>query len=97
MNLEFLLAEAEESGSGIDLLLPATSELVAGIAAFAIVFFFIWKCCQIQSFECHGLKRLKNSGIPGKPYSTLTLQNFKMKTVGLGTGHFCVLSLVWES
>ena len=43
MNLEFLLAEAEESGSGIDLLLPATSELVAGIAAFAIVFFFIWK------------------------------------------------------
>ena len=42
MNLEFLLAEAEESGSGIDLLLPATSELVAGIAAFAIVFFFIW-------------------------------------------------------
>ena len=43
MNLEILLAEAEESGSGIDLLLPATSELVAGVAAFAIVFFFIWK------------------------------------------------------
>ena len=43
MNLELLLAEAEESSSGIDLLLPATSELVAGIAAFAIVFFFIWK------------------------------------------------------
>ncbi len=39
MNLELLLAEAEESSSGIDLLLPATSELVAGIAAFAIVFF----------------------------------------------------------
>ena len=38
MNLEILLAEAEESGSGIDLLLPATSELVAGVAAFAIVF-----------------------------------------------------------
>ena len=43
INLEYLLAEAEESSSGIDLLLPATSELVAGIAAFAIVFFFIWK------------------------------------------------------
>ena len=43
MNLELLLAEAEESSSGIDLLLPATSELVASIAAFAIVFFFIWK------------------------------------------------------
>jgi len=42
MNLEFLLAEVEESGSGIDLLLPATSELVAGIAAFAIVCFFVW-------------------------------------------------------
>ena len=43
LNLETFLAEAEESGSGIDLLLPATSELVAGVAAFAIVFFFIWK------------------------------------------------------
>ena len=43
INLEYLLAEAEESSSGIDLLLPATSELVAGVAAFAIVFFFIWK------------------------------------------------------
>ncbi len=43
MNLEVLFAEAEESGSGLDLLLPATSELVAGVAAFSIVFFFIWK------------------------------------------------------
>ena len=33
---------AEESG-GIDLLLPATEELIAGIIAFAIVFFFVWK------------------------------------------------------
>ena len=41
MNLEILLAEAEESGSGIDLLLPATSELVAGVAA--VIVFFIWK------------------------------------------------------
>ena len=35
-------AEAGESG-GIDLLLPAPEELFAGIIAFAIVFFFIWK------------------------------------------------------
>jgi len=34
--------EAEESG-GIDLLLPETSELIAGIIAFAIIFFFAWK------------------------------------------------------
>jgi len=33
---------AEESG-GITLLLPAAEELMAGIIAFAIVFFFIWK------------------------------------------------------
>ncbi len=34
--------EAEESG-GVDLLLPATEELIAGMIAFAIVFFFVWK------------------------------------------------------
>ena len=33
---------AEESG-GVTLLLPAPEELIAGIIAFAIVFFFIWK------------------------------------------------------
>ena len=44
INLETFLAEAEESSSGLELLLPATSELVAGIFAFAIVFFFVWKC-----------------------------------------------------
>jgi len=38
-----LLAAEEEGGGGIDLLLPATSELIAGIIAFAVVFFFIWK------------------------------------------------------
>ena len=38
-----LLAAEEEGGGGIDLLLPATSELIAGIIAFAVVFFFVWK------------------------------------------------------
>ncbi len=33
---------AEESG-GASLLLPATEELIAGIIAFSIVFFFVWK------------------------------------------------------
>ncbi len=33
---------AEESG-GVGLLLPASEELIAGIIAFAIVFFFVWK------------------------------------------------------
>ena len=39
-------AEAEavaEEESGVGLLLPATEELIAGIIAFAIVFFFVWK------------------------------------------------------
>jgi F-type H+-transporting ATPase subunit b len=35
-------AVAEEEG-GVALLLPATEELIAGIIAFAIVFFFVWK------------------------------------------------------
>ena len=34
--------ESSESG-GIDLLLPAPEELIAGIIAFAIVFFFVWR------------------------------------------------------
>ncbi|MDH4118402.1 MAG: F0F1 ATP synthase subunit B [Acidimicrobiia bacterium] len=40
-----ILAAEEEGGgsSGLDLLLPATPELIAGIIAFAIVFFFVWK------------------------------------------------------
>ena len=43
INLETFLAAAEESSSGLELLLPATSELFAGIFAFDIVFFFVWK------------------------------------------------------
>lgn len=41
-----LLLAAEEGadeGGGIDLLLPETSELIAGVIAFAIIFFFIWR------------------------------------------------------
>jgi hypothetical protein len=38
-----ILAAEEEESSGIDLLLPATSELVAGIIAFTIIFVFAWK------------------------------------------------------
>jgi len=38
-----LLAAEGDEPEGIDLLLPATDELVAGIIAFGIVFFFIWK------------------------------------------------------
>ncbi len=38
-----LATEATEESEGIDLLLPETSELIAGIIAFAIIFFFAWK------------------------------------------------------
>ena len=40
-----LAAESAEDGEsgGLDLLLPAPEELFAGIIAFAIVFFFVWK------------------------------------------------------
>jgi len=34
---------AEEGGSGSDLLIPAIDELIAGIIAFAVIFFVIWK------------------------------------------------------
>lgn len=35
--------EGDAGGGGAELVLPETSELIAGIIAFAIVFFFIWK------------------------------------------------------
>ena len=40
-----LILAVEESGDsgGLDLLLPAAEELFAGIIAFSIVFFFVWK------------------------------------------------------
>ncbi|MDH3730974.1 MAG: F0F1 ATP synthase subunit B [Acidimicrobiia bacterium] len=38
-----LAAEEEEPREGIDLLLPESSELIAGIIAFSIIFFVVWK------------------------------------------------------
>lgn len=38
-----LAAEEAEEKSPVALLLPATAELIAGIIAFAILFFFVWK------------------------------------------------------
>lgn len=35
--------EADSGEGGLEILLPATNELIAGIIAFAIVFFFIWR------------------------------------------------------
>jgi F-type H+-transporting ATPase subunit b len=42
LNAVLILATEEES-SGLSLVLPEPAELVAGILAFAIVFFFVWK------------------------------------------------------
>jgi F-type H+-transporting ATPase subunit b len=38
-----LAVEEEEEASSIDLLLPATAELIAGIVAFALIFIFVWR------------------------------------------------------
>lgn len=38
-----LLLAADDEASGVDLLIPDLRELAAGVVAFAIVFFFIWK------------------------------------------------------
>ena len=38
-----VLAQEDESSSNVALVLPETAELIAGIIAFSIVFFFIWK------------------------------------------------------
>ena len=40
---QLILAAEESEGGGADLLLPETSELIAGIIAFGIIFFFVWK------------------------------------------------------
>ena len=41
--LTFAAEEADGGGGGAELLIPPLNELIAGIIAFAIVFFFIWK------------------------------------------------------
>jgi len=38
-----VLAQEEESSGGLSLVLPHPEELIAGILAFLIVFFFMWK------------------------------------------------------
>ena len=38
-----LLAAEESESGGLEILLPPRDELIAGIIAFSIVFFFIWK------------------------------------------------------
>lgn len=43
MTLTILAQEEAESTSNVSLVLPETNELIAGIVAFAIVFFFVWK------------------------------------------------------
>lgn len=40
---EQISVEPEEEASGIQLLLPHPDELIAGLIAFVIVFFFVWK------------------------------------------------------
>lgn len=42
-NLSILAAEEVEESEGIDLLLPEFSEVVAGVLAFSIIGFFVWK------------------------------------------------------
>lgn len=37
------VSTGSESSGGIELLLPETPELIAGLIAFAIIFFFVWK------------------------------------------------------
>lgn len=43
MTTSLVLATSEGEASAVDLLLPAWPELVAGIIAFSIVYFFVWK------------------------------------------------------
>ena len=42
-NAVFLAAEEGDEPEGIDLLLPETAELWAGIVAFGIIFFVVWR------------------------------------------------------
>lgn len=42
-NALYLAAEEGEEPEGIDLVLPATDELIIGIIAFGIVFFAVWR------------------------------------------------------
>ncbi|HJR86261.1 MAG TPA: F0F1 ATP synthase subunit B [Acidimicrobiia bacterium] len=41
--MDILAQEEAEASSNVSLVLPETNELIAGIVAFLIVFFFVWK------------------------------------------------------
>ena len=41
--MAILAQEETEASSNVSLVLPETNELIAGIVAFVIVFFFVWK------------------------------------------------------
>ena len=43
LTLAIMAQEEAESSSNVSLVLPEKNELIAGIVAFAIVFFFVWK------------------------------------------------------
>lgn len=43
VGMHFAAEEAPAATSNVSLVLPETSELIAGIIAFGIVFFFVWK------------------------------------------------------
>ncbi|HEY6629350.1 MAG TPA: F0F1 ATP synthase subunit B [Acidimicrobiia bacterium] len=43
LNALTVLAQEEETSGGLSLVLPHPEELIAGILAFLIVFFFVWK------------------------------------------------------
>jgi len=43
VSAQVLAQEVVEESSGIDLLVPDTSELIAGVIAFSIIFVFVWK------------------------------------------------------
>ena len=48
----FILAAEESDSGGLEILLPPIEELIAGIIAFSIVFFFIWR------FAVPGINRM---------------------------------------
>ena len=66
-----LAQEEAEASSNVSLVLPETNELIAGIVAFLIVFFFVWKWAipainrTLEARQKAILDALKDDEVPG--------------------------------
>ncbi len=86
-NLILAVESASEESGGIDLLLPAPEELIAGIIAFALIFIVVWKFALPtikETLEARqaAIKGELNAAEQAKVEATSLLDDYKAQVAG---------------